>query len=72
MSKADHIRAEGICVATPGGGFYTVELGSGDKVLCTLGGKLRKAHIRVICTDRVEIAITPYQLDRGIIQWRHR
>lgn len=73
MSRADHIEAEGTVVAQSGGGLCTVVLDdSGAEIQCTLAGKLRIHRIKVILEDRVRVAITPYQLDRGIITYRYR
>ena len=39
-------------------------------VLCTLGGRLRMNHIRLLVGDRVVIAVSPYDLSRGRVIWR--
>jgi translation initiation factor IF-1 len=40
--------------------------------LCHLGGKLRKHYIKVVPGDKVDIEVTPYDLTRGRIIYRHR
>jgi translation initiation factor IF-1 len=46
-------------------------LDNGAVIRCTLGGQLRRHKIRVLPQDRVRVAITPYQLDRGFITFRY-
>ncbi|HYO28974.1 MAG TPA: translation initiation factor IF-1 [Thermomicrobiales bacterium] len=52
--------------------MFTVELDNGQKVLGHLGGKMRKNYIRVLTGDRVTVELSPYDLTRGRITYRHR
>jgi len=40
--------------------------------LCHLGGKLRKHYIKVVPGDKVSVELTPYDLTKGRITYRHR
>ena len=40
-------------------------------VLATLSGKLRVNNIRLVPGDSVTVAVSPYDLSRGRILWRH-
>jgi translation initiation factor IF-1 len=51
--------------------MFTVELDDGHSVLGRLGGKMRKHYIRVLPGDRVA-ELSPYDLTRGRITFRHR
>ena len=51
---------------------FTVELENGHSVLAHLGGKMRKNYIRVLPGDRVVVELSPYDLSRGRITYRHR
>lgn len=56
-------------------GTYVVDVTAGSfrrEVMCTLGGRLRANHIRVIPGDEVTIEVTPYDLRRGRITFRGR
>ncbi|HET9016174.1 MAG TPA: translation initiation factor IF-1 [Thermomicrobiaceae bacterium] len=52
--------------------MFTVELDSGHTVLSHLAGKMRKNFIRVTPGDRVVVELSPYDLTRGRIIYRHR
>jgi translation initiation factor IF-1 len=49
-----------------------VELTNGHSVLATLGGNMRRFRIRVLQGDRVTIEVSPYDLTRGRIIFRHK
>ena len=52
--------------------MFTVDLENGHAVLGHLGGKMRKHYIRVLPRDRVVVELSPYDLTRGRITFRHR
>jgi translation initiation factor IF-1 len=52
--------------------MFTVELDNGHSVLGHLAGKMRKHYIRVLPGDRVTVELSPYDLSRGRIIFRHR
>lgn len=67
------IEVEGTVIEPRSNGFFIVKLAQGDtEVLVHLGGKLRKHFIRVIPGDRVTVELSPYDLSRGRIIYRHR
>jgi translation initiation factor IF-1 len=51
---------------------FTVALENGHEVLAHISGKLRKYFIRVGVGDKVDVEISPYDLSRGRITYRHR
>jgi translation initiation factor IF-1 len=40
--------------------------------LAYLAGKMRKYYIRVLLGDRVRVELSPYDLTKGRIVYRHR
>lgn len=66
------IEVEGEVLEPRSNGFFLVRLQMGSEVLAHLGGKLRKHFIRVIPGDRVTVELSPYDLKRGRITFRHR
>lgn len=52
--------------------MFRVELENGHTVLAYLSGKMRKYYIRVFLGDRVKVEMSPYDLTRGRITYRHR
>ena len=63
---------DGIVKDTLPNAYFTVELEGGHEVLAHLGGKMRKNYIRVGLGDRVQVELSPYDLSRGRITWKHR
>jgi translation initiation factor IF-1 len=51
---------------------FRVLLTNGHTVLSTLGGNMRRFRIRVLQGDRVTIEVSPYDLSRGRIIFRHK
>jgi translation initiation factor IF-1 len=68
----DAITADGRVKEALPNAMFTVELENGHAVLGHLAGKLRKNYIRVLPGDRVTVELSPYDLNRGRITYRHR
>ena len=51
---------------------FLVELENGHRVLCHISGKMRKHFIRLVPNDMVEVEMTPYDLTKGRITYRHK
>ena len=51
---------------------FRVVLSNGHSVLATIAGKMRKFRIRVLAGDRVTCELSPYDLSRGRIVYRHK
>ena len=51
---------------------FRVEMENGAKVLAYAAGKVRKHRIRIIAGDKVSLEISPYDLTRGRINFRHK
>ena len=52
--------------------MFRVALDNGHMVLATAAGKMRKFRIRVLAGDRVTVTVSPYDLTRGRITFRHK
>jgi translation initiation factor IF-1 len=68
----DAIAVEGRVKDALPNAMFTVELENGQSVLGHLAGKMRKHYIRVLPGDRVTVELSPYDLTRGRITFRHR
>ena len=54
-------------------GAFRVKLDNLDhEILCRLAGKMRKFRIRVVPGDRVNVEVSPYDMERGRIIFRER
>lgn len=73
MSNDDKLELEGTVTAVNKGTKFKVKLNdNGLEIDCGLSGKLRMNSIRVLLGDKVTVALSPYDLTRGIITWRHK
>lgn len=50
---------------------YRVVLENGHELVAYTGGKMRKNHIRIIAGDDVTLELSPYDLTKGRIMFRH-
>ena len=70
MSKGEVLELEGRIVEVLPSQMFKVELDNGHPVTCYTGGKMRQFKIRLVAGDRVEIEMTPYDLNKGRIIFR--
>ncbi len=70
--KQEAIEAEGVITDVLPGAMYRVDLQNGHQLLATSAGKMRKFRIRIIAGDRVTVEMSPYDLSRGRITFRHK
>ena len=70
--KNGGIELEGTVLECLRSATFTVELNNGHKVLAHISGKIRKNHIKIVPYDRVLVELSPYDLNRGRITYRHR
>ena len=61
---------EGTITNVFAGGQFEVETDAGPTVRAKLCGRMRKYRIRVILGDRVTVALSPYDLNHGMIVYR--
>jgi len=52
-------------------GFFKVELENGRVILAYPSGNMKKNYIKIGVGDIVEVEISPYDLSKGRIVWRH-
>jgi len=72
MSKEDVIEMEGIVTDVLPNTRFRVELDNGMQVAAYASGKMRKYRIRVVAGDRVTLEMSPYDLTKGRISFRHK
>ena len=70
--KEDKIDVEGTVVEALPGTQFRVRLDTGHEILAYLSGKMRKYYIRILLGDRVRVELSPYDLSRGRIVYRHK
>lgn len=72
MSKEDLIEFEGIVVELLPNATFRVRLENSHEVLAYTAGSMRKNRIRVLAGDKVTVEMTPYDLSKGRITFRHK
>ena len=72
MAKQTDVVMDGIVKDVLPNAMFRVELENGHEVLATMAGRMRRFRIRVLLGDRVTMALSPYDLTRGRITFRHK
>jgi translation initiation factor IF-1 len=72
LAREDLVELEGIVSDVLPSSMFRVSLDNGHSVLATVGGKMRRFRIRVLTGDRVKVEVSPYDLTRGRITFRHK
>lgn len=71
MAKEAFIEMEGTVQEVLPNTQFRVRLTNGADVLAYAGGKMRMRRIRIIAGDRVSLEMSPYDVTRGRINFRH-
>lgn len=72
MGKQDVIEIEGLVIDTLPNAQFKVKLENGHEILAHVSGKIRMHYIRILPGDKVTVEISPYDLTRGRITFRHK
>lgn len=72
MAKEDVIEMEGTVTEVLPNTQFKVDLENGVTVLAYASGKMRKHRIRILAGDKVTLEMSPYDLTRGRINFRHK
>ncbi len=72
MAKEEQIEMEGTVIDALPNTMFRVELENGHVVLAHISGKMRKNYIRILKGDKVTVEMTPYDLTKGRITFRHK
>ena len=72
MGKQDVIEIDGIVEETLPDAKFKVKLQNGHQIMAHVSGKIRMHYIRILPGDKVTLEISPYDLTRGRITFRHK
>lgn len=72
MAKEEKIEMEGKIVEALPNTEFLVELTNGHKIKAHVSGKIRMYYIRILPGDKVTVELSPYDLTRGRITYRHK
>lgn len=71
MAKEELIEMQGIVNEVLPDTRFRVTLDNGHELVAYSAGKMRKNHIRILAGDRVTLELSPYDLSKGRITFRH-
>jgi len=71
MAKEDILEMTGVVAEVLPDSRFRVTLDNGHGLIAYSAGKMRKHHIRIIAGDKVSLEISPYDLSKGRITFRH-
>lgn len=71
MAKEELIEMQGKVDEVLPDSRYRVTLDNGHVLVAYSGGKIRKNHIRILAGDKVSLELSPYDLSKGRITFRH-
>ena len=63
---------EGIVTQNLSNGKFRLKLDNGVEVIGHLSGKIRQNRIKIVVGDKVTVELSPYDLTKGRITYRHR
>jgi translation initiation factor IF-1 len=72
MEKEEPIELKGRVTEVLGNSNFRVQVSDDHSVLAKIAGKMRRHRIRVLPNDLVTVEVSPYDLNRGRIVYRHK
>ena len=72
MAKEETIEMEGVVQEVLPDTRFRVTLENGATVIAYASGKMRKHRIRILAGDKVTLEMSPYDLTKGRINFRHK
>ena len=71
MAKEELIEMQGVVDEALPDSRFLVTMDNGHKLVAYTAGKMRKNHIRILAGDKVSLELSPYDLSKGRITFRH-
>ena len=72
MAKQSSIEQDGVVIESLGNGMFRVQLENGHVITAHISGKMRMHYIKILPGDKVQIEMSPYDLSKGRITFRHK
>ncbi len=72
MAKEELITFEGLVTEILPDARYRVQLENGHVIVAYTAGKMKKHRIKTLTGDRVTVEMSPYDLDKGRLMFRHK
>lgn len=71
MAKEELIEMNGVVAEVLPDSRFRVTLDNGHQLVAYTAGKMRKNHIRILAGDKITLEISPYDISKGRITFRH-
>jgi translation initiation factor IF-1 len=72
MAKEEIVEIEGVVNEVLPNTVFRVTLDNGHEVLAYASGKMRKHRIRILAGDKVTLEMSPYDMTKARISFRHK
>jgi translation initiation factor IF-1 len=72
MAKEETIELDGVVNEVLPNTIFRVQLANNHEITAYASGKMRKHRIRILAGDRVTVEMSPYDLSKGRICFRHK
>ncbi|MDR1848155.1 MAG: translation initiation factor IF-1 [Bacteroidales bacterium] len=72
MAKQASISLDGTVLESLGNATFRVELENGHIIIAHISGKMRMHYIKILPGDKVQVEMSPYDLTKGRISYRHK
>jgi len=72
LAKEELLEFEGVVTEVLPDARFRVELENGHEIMAYTAGRMKKFRIRTMVGDRVTVEMTPYDLDKGRVIYRHK
>jgi translation initiation factor IF-1 len=71
LAKEELLEMQGVVEDVLPDGRFRVTLENGHQMVAYTAGKMKKHHIRILLGDKVSLELSPYDLTKGRITFRH-
>ena len=72
VAKEELLQFEGLVVEILPDARYRVVLDNGHALVCYTAGRMKKNRIKTLAGDRVTVEVSPYDLEKGRLVFRHK
>jgi translation initiation factor IF-1 len=71
LAKEELIEMNGVVAEVLPDSRFRVTLDNGHQLVAYTAGKMRKHHIRILAGDKITLEVSPYDVTKGRITFRH-
>jgi translation initiation factor IF-1 len=72
MAKEELIELEGLVTEILPDARFRVQLDNGHAIVAYTAGRMKKNRIKTLAGDRVTVEMSPYDLEKGRVIFRHK